>query len=455
MLWSSMKTPFFNPYFVSRVWSISWPTVIYALMETVVGMVDLYFAGFIGSEAVAAIGFSRQIFLVLMIGTMAITTGTITLMAQYYGAGEFNKASSVASHSFLLAVFAGILLGLGGFLLARPSLVVLGASREVLDHGVPYLKILMGGVIVIMINFSANSIFRALGDTKTPMRIVTVVNCINVVLTYLLTFGFWVIPPLGVKGIALGTVLARALGGVWAMGILMNPHRRVRLSLRPALEFQLIKRMLQIGLPSGFSGFFRNGARILFFRILAFTSAGTSAVAVASIGFQIRTLTILPALAVQVGTAALVGQSIGSNNVKEAESYGWTAAKLCLVVLIFLSLFLMIFPVWIVRFFSNVPEVIELAPIAIRFIALEQFCNCLSIVFSGALSGAGDTKPAMRYTIVSQWFMMLPLAVLLSMYPQTDTWGVWLAWGIAPIVQLILTVMRFASGRWKSIQATV
>ncbi len=449
-----MKFNLFNKYFLKRFWILAWPTVIYALLETGVGLADIYFAGFIGPEAVAAIGFSRQIFLILLIGTLSITTGTITLVSQYHGARNYESASAVAFHSFVLSLLAGIFFGVVGVALAYPSLYLMGAKDLVIEYGTGYLKVLLGGVIFLLINFCTNAIFRALGDSKTPLKIATIVNLLNIVFNYIFVFGFWFIPSFEVTGLAMGTILARVIGAIHSIKILVNKNRLVRLKFRTPIQLDIFRHLIHIGLPSGVSGFVRNGARILFFRLIASTVAGTAAVAAASIGFQFRLIAIMPSLAFQVATSALVGQSIGANKTKEAEAYGWTSIKFCSLIMAVLSLAVVIFPGMIVQFFSDSERVIDLGKIALRFIALEQFCNCVSIVASGALSGAGDTKPAMRYTILSQWFLMVPLAGILSYYTPLDIVGAWIAWGIAPVVQAILTIMRFAGGKWKTIKST-
>jgi putative MATE family efflux protein len=450
-----MKQRFYNPSILKRFWILAWPTVIYALLETGVGMVDIYFAGFIGPEAVAAIGFSRQIFLVLLIGTLSITTGTITMVSQYYGAHKYESASVVAYHSFLLSILAGIVFGLLGFLLARPSLVLMGAEDEVLRFGAGYLQILLGGVIFLLINFCTNAIFRALGDSKTPLKIAALINLLNILFNYMFMFGFWLIPPFGVSGLAIGTILARLIGSILSLRILTDRNRIVRLHYGATLQFSIFRQLIRIGLPSGVSGFVRNGARILFFRLIAGTAAGTAAVAAATIGFQFRLLAIMPSLAFQVAASALVGQSIGAKKLKEAEAYGWTSIQFCSLIMAFLSLLVFLFPTTIMQWFTDNLKVIALGQTALRFIALEQFCNSVSIVASGALSGAGDTKPAMHYTILSQWIIMIPLAAVLSFYTSLDIMGAWIAWGFAPVIQAILTIIRFKRGKWKEIKAAV
>jgi Na+-driven multidrug efflux pump len=148
-----------------------------------------------------------------------------------------------------------------------------------------------------------------------------------------------------------------------------------------------------------------------------------------------------------------VGQSLGQQDPKTAEAYGWTSTKLCSFIMAVVSVFLFLFPEMLIRIFTDSPKVIVLGVLSMRFLVIEQFCNCVSIVVSGALSGAGDTKPAMRYTILSQWMLMIPLAFFLSYFTPYDLVGAWIAWAIAPIVQMGLTLKRFYFGKWKTINA--
>ncbi|MBI1388886.1 MAG: MATE family efflux transporter [bacterium] len=447
-----MRNLGFDSTLLKPLLQISWPTVVYSLLETTVGLVDIYFAGYLGHEAVAALGFSRQIFLILMIGTIAITTGTITLISQNYGARRFARASAVAWHSLLVSIAAGLVLGVIGALMARTGLLALGAMPSVLYHGVPYLRILLSGVVFMMINFSTNAVFRAVGDTVTPLKIALLVNALNVVFDYVLLFGIGPLPAFGVSGIAVGTLLARAIGGALAIMILLSPQREVGIKPAFPLDWSVLRDIFHIGVPSGFSGFFRNGARILFIGILASTAIGTTAVAAAAVGFQIRMLTIMPALAFQVGTAALVGQSLGAGDVKRAEAYGWTAIQFISLVMAGAGCVFALWPQTIVSLFTNDPAVLHLAGITMRGIAVEQFCNCISIVAGGALAGAGDTHPSMRYTIFAQWGLMVPAAWLLAAYSPWTVYGAWLAWSIAPAVQSVLTVLRFWRGKWKTMR---
>jgi putative MATE family efflux protein len=436
-----------------RLWSMSWPTVLYSLLESAVGLTDIFLASFMGDPAVAAIGFSQQIYLVLMIGTLSITTGTITLVSQSFGARRYETASSLASHSLYLSIYAGLAIGAAGVLLAPFSLALLGAEGEALREGAAYLRVLMGGVVFLLIDFSANGIFRALGDTVSPLKISAQINVLNVLFSYAFMFGPGPFPACGVMGAAIGTVIARAAGAAIAIRKLTKARRQVRVSMRIRQNTSMFRGILNIGLPSGFAGFFRNGARILFFHVLATTALGTAAAAVASIGFQIRMFAIMPALAFQVAAAALVGHAIGARKIGLAEAYGWTAVKYGVAAISLESLLVFLFPGWIVGWFTDSAEIVAMGRTALRLIALEQLCSCASIIASGVLSGAGDTRPAMRYTIFSQWMLMLPVAYALAHYTPLGVDGAWMAWGFAPALQAYLTLRRFIRGHWKTLAA--
>ena len=444
--------PRIHPKAMSRLWKMAWPTVIYSIMEITVGLVDIFFAGFLNAEAVAAIGFCRQIFLVMMIGTLAITTGTITLIAQYYGAKRYERASAVAFHALLLSLAAGLVFGMVGVYTAKPALQLLRAEDLVLRYGTDYLHVLMGGVVFMLINFSTNAVFRALGDTKTPLKIALFINGFNAAFDYLFLFGFWIVPPLAVMEIAVGTILARAIGAMVSLWILLDRRRTVRIRIDTRLEPLLVQNLLQVGLPSGIAGFVRNGARLVFLGLIASTGAGTAAVAAAAIGFQIRLLVIMPALAFQVAASALVGQSLGAEKIQEAEEMGWTTILFCSAATAALSLGLALFPLPILRLFSDHADVLGWGGLTLRFIALEQFCSSVAIVASGALSGAGDTKPSMQYTMISQGLVLIPLAWVLEQMITPDVLGAWMAWGMAPMALMVLTVRRFMGGRWKTMR---
>jgi len=444
----------FDRELLARVWLLAWPTVVYSLLQTLVGLVDVYMVGRLGAQAIAAVGFSQQILMLIMIGALAVSTGTITLVAQFTGAREPRTADRVAGQSLLSMFALGLMMGLPGVFLSWRLLALMGAQGVVLEQGSAYMGLLLAGAPFMMLNFTVAAIFRGAGDTLTPLKIALAVNVINVVGNWLFIFGIGPFPELGVAGAAVGTIIARVVGAGVGITLLASGRYRIRCRFRGEggwVDLGLIRRMLKVGLPAAVQGFFRNGARVLFFRIVAGSVVGTAATAALTVGSRLRMLIIMPSLAFQVAAAALVGQSIGAKEVKQAEGVGWETVKLCSAIMAVMTALLCVFAAPLMAVFSNNSAVIAVGTTMLRFFAVGQFFSAISIASSGALVGAGDTRPPLYYTIISQWALMLPLAWAL-MHAGLDPLGAWVAWLIAPIVQAALTLRRFHSGKWKHIR---
>jgi len=439
---------------LATVWQLAWPTVLFSMSQSLLGLVDLFMVRSFGKGATAGLGFSLHLLMLVSTGALAVSMGTITLVAQFTGAENTKGASRVAGQSILMMFALGMLAALPGVLLSGRMLVLLGARGMALVYGKPYLMLMFWGGALFMVNFSVFAIFRGAGDTLTPLKIGLAVNVINIIGNWLFINGVGPFPMMAVAGAAVGTLVARFLGAVIGVSLLASGRYVVGIRFDGAkgrVNLPLIRRMLRVGLPAAIQGFFRNGARVLFLSIVAGSTLGATATAAYTIGGRLRMVTVMPALAFQVAAAALVGQSIGSGDLKRAEGAGWEAVKLCTLIMIPVTVLLCVFARPLVGIFQGDPEVIDVGTKMMYFFAVGQFFTAVAIVSSGGLVGAGDTRPALYYTIVSQWMIMLPLAWVL-MRLGLDPVGAWIAWFIAPIIQAVLTLLRFRSGKWKHIK---
>ena len=448
----------FDRDLLARVWQLAWPTVVYSLLQTLVGLVDIYMVGRLrpeGTEAIAAVGFSQQVLMLIMIGALGVNTGTITLVAQFVGADRRDQAGRVAGQALLSMFALGVAIGVPGLLWARQFLAFLGARGPALVQGTPYLRLMLVGSSLMMLNFAVAFIFRGAGNALTPLKIALGVNLINVVGNWLFIFGIGPFPRLGVAGAAVGTLLARAFGATVGIALLRTGWYRVRLRFGGGaglVDFSHIRRILNIGLPAAAQGFFRNGARVLFFRIVASSALGTTAAAALTVGSRLRMLTIMPALAFRVAAAALVGQSIGAKDWEQAEGFGRETVKLCTTIMGPVVMLLFVIAPRVIAVFSEDAGVIDVGTTMLRFLVVGQFFSAVSIASSGGLAGAGDTRPPLYYTIIGQWMVMLPLAWLLMKKASLDPEGAWVAFAVAPVLQAALTLRRFRSGKWKHIR---
>lgn len=441
-----------NPAHIFRhVWSIAWPVVIASLIDATEGMIDIFMVGKLGPAAISAIGMSRQIVFIFMVMAMSITSGTRTLIAQFFGAERHEEVGRTAQQALLMGGCLALVLGAISFALTEPALILLGAPDEVLVHAVLFLRLYFAGMIFMILHYVMSAIFGGVGDTRTPLKISVVVIIFKCITSYGFIFGAWGLPEMGVAGAAVGTIISRALGCVIGFGILTRGHSRVKLTwnwrMRP--DWNILKRMLDIGIPSGASGFFRNGARVLLYRVVAGTRQPTVALASLTMGFQIRMYAILPAIAFSIAGTALVGQRLGAGEVKAAEQYGAQTIRMGMVLIGLGSLGIWLFTEMIISFFTQAEPVILMGASMLRFFAVAQIFSALSIVVGGVLAGGGDTRPPLYYTLIGQWGIMLVFSYVLSHPLGWDVTGIWIAWLAGSAVQGVLTLRRYFKGTWK------
>ena len=436
-----------------RIWALAWPTLVYSVLELSLGVADFLMVRGLGSEATAAIGLNRQVTFLLESAALAVATGVITLVSQGVGAGDREQVDGAVRQSFRLVVLLGVPTTLVGYLASRPLLVALQASPETLAHGVPYLHIYFLGTLFLWASLVAAAVFRGTGDTLTPLKLAAGVSVLNIGLNYVFVFGTGAIPAYGVAGAAVGTVAARAVGAAIYLVLLVRgtPHARLRLLPSGGLDRGLVRRILRIGWPPALAAIARNGARVVYLALLGAVPLGASLHAAVGVGLQVRLVSVLPALAFQVAAATLVGQAVGARRYDLAHAVGQRTVFLLALIMagVVAVTFLLAEP--LAALFIVDPEVAALGATVLRWFAVAQFFSSLSIGTQGALTGAGDTKPIFRYTVVTQWGVLLALTASLLILVGWTPEGALLAWVAAPVLQLVLMQRLFRSGRWRTL----
>lgn len=437
-----------------RIWSLAWPTVVYNLLEMSLGMADLLMVRSFGQEATAAIGLNRQVTFLVEAAALAISTGVITLVSQGVGSRDRAQIEGTVRQSLSLVFLLGPLTMVAGYLASRHLLVLMHATPETILHGVPYLRVYFLGIIFLWVTSISAAILRGAGDAMTPLKLALGVSLVNIVLNYIFIFGAGPVASYEVMGAAMGTVAARAIGAVAYLALLLRGRGEVRLRLSPRweLDWVLIRRILRVGLPTALAGVLRSGARLVFLGIVGTSVLGVSIHAAVGVGLQVRLLSILPALAFQVATATLVGQAIGRGDIKEAEQLAHRSTLLLGILMSGVVGLTIVFARPLAAVFIVDEAAAALGAQVLRWFAVAQFFSSLSICTQGALAGAGDTQPFMRYTLATQVVIMLALTYLLMVVAGLDPVGALVAWTVAPAIQLVLMQARFRSGRWKTMR---
>lgn len=427
------------------------PIVLANLLTWAVGFADILMVSRLGEAALAGLGMANQIFFLVVILILAVTTGTMALVARFVGADDHRAASHVFRQSLLLAVAQSVLIGAGGFLLTPLLFRLLGATPEVAAAGGRYLGILLLGVAAPIVDFTIASTFRGAGDALTPLRTTAGAVALNIVGNYLLIFGPGPFPALGITGAAVSTVVSRACGAWWGWRRLQAGAGGLRLvpgSWAP--DWGTMRRVLRIGVPSALEGVLRAGSGVAFLGIIARTTAGPSAVAAHTVGLQLESFARMPSFALSVGATSLVGQRLGASDPVGAERAGWASLQVGAVLLTALGALLFLLARPVASLFSDDPVTVQLAIRYLRILALAQPVFMVAVVMAGALRAGGDTTFPMLVSFLSGWLFLLPaaygLAVILHLGPE----AAWLAQAANYLISALLLVFRFRAGHWRS-----
>ena len=206
---------------------LSWPAILRQFLQSIVGVVDVMMIGRLGAAAIAAVDMANRLVFVLIGTLMAMTIATTALVAHNIGAGNRKMANHIMWQSLLGGLLLAVILAVGGMLGARRMLELMMILMDevdpfVLAEGTQYLRIVLASMVVALPMMVINAVLQGLGDMKTPLYIMIISNIVNVLLNYLLIFGIWIFPEMGVRGAAWGTALARLAGAVIGLFVLLR-----------------------------------------------------------------------------------------------------------------------------------------------------------------------------------------------------------------------------------------
>ncbi|MCX7591598.1 MAG: MATE family efflux transporter [Kiritimatiellae bacterium] len=424
------------------------PMLIGAVLQDLQTLIDLYWVGRLGSEAVAAISLSGVTLMTLMPVVMGLTAGTVAMVSRRTGAGLADEAAGVAGESLVLAGILGATLGGVGWTLAGRICSLLGAAPDVAPLAGAYLRIIFLGSFTVFLLFVGNSILQAAGNTVVPMLAMMFANMLNLVLDPILIFGLLGCPRMEVRGAALATVISQFAAAVLVISLLAIGPLHVRVAIRWARP--LSRRVLQIariGLPGSGQMLARSLMALVLMSTVA--SCGTAAVAAYGIGLRLHGIILMPAFALGGAAATLVGQNLGARQPGRAARAAWLAVGIDEVIMICAALLLAALAPRLVGFFDKNPSVIATGSSYLRTTSGFYVFAALGIVLGRALQGAGDPVAPMVSTIFSLWGLQVPLAKYWSTRFTPATQGIWWAIVVATITHGTLMAGWFLLGRWK------
>lgn len=432
---------------------LSWPIVLGAFLNWIMGVADIKMVGALGPEAIAAVGQSQGVIWVIMAIIFAIATGTQVLTARYRGAQRMDRVAEVTRQSIIVSVIAGLLLIPLGIWLGPIALTHLGVSPEVLADGTAYTRAYFWGSIGLMINFMVASALQGAGDTITPMLMLIWINIVHIALEYMMIFGYGPFPAMGVAGAAWAVVASRGLAAVVIIWIVTSGRYAIKVPIRHSwrIDWGIWQKMFFIGVPSSLQGLVRNIGYLALAAILNHTYARDFAVSGHTAAGQWGALGVFVGLAMMTAAMTAVGQNMGAGNPLRAERSCWSVVWISSITTAILGGLCIVFGKPLIGFFTTDAQSLYWGWWALILLSVSLPFATISMAFSGALRGAGDTWSPLWATVVGTLFLGPAVAYVLALVLGMGPIGAWLGLAISMLAQALFTGAIFKRGKWKKI----
>ncbi len=439
---------------VTKVLLLSWPIVLTHLLQTAVSVADIWMVGKLGAQELAAVGIARSVMFVLIPLSFAVAMGVQILVAQYCGRQEMEKADRVVKQGIIAATMMSVLIVTPvGLLISGWLMRALGATPEVVEHGVPYLQLLFAGVVFMVLSFVITAALQGAGDTITPLLLMLVTNALNIVINYVCIFGVGPVPAMGVTGAAVGTLTSRILAAI--AGILILSSGRFALTVNWVgkwyVRWRLWPRMFGLGVPMSVQGITRNLGFMALIKVLSLTAAGMYAVSAFTVAGQVRMVTAMVGLALMSGATTAVGQNYGARNLRRVVRANWLSAGIAAGISTVAAVLYAVFSTQIVASFNAHAEVIRIGSQALILLAISEPFLTAGMSISGSLRGTGDTMSPLWISIATITVLGPLLSYLLAIPAGMGTVGVWIGYDIGVIARFFLLAWQWQRGKWREL----
>ncbi len=428
------------------------PMMLEMALESVFAVADLFWVGRLGSNALAAVGFTESLLTLIFAVGAGLSTSITALVARRIGENDQKRAAVDAAQAIAVGLLISVVLAAPLYIFAPELLALVGATAPVVHIGTTYARIALstsGVIILISLN---NAIFRGAGDAAFAMRVLWIANLINLVLDPLLIFGVGPFPKLGVAGPAVATLIGRSSGVLYQFYRLIKGTDRFRIGFEHiCLNLREMSQFVRISASGILQFLLEQGSWLGIVRVVSLF--GPSAIAGYTIAFRIVGFVLLPSMGLSNAAATLVGQHLGANLPDRARSSVWRTGLWNLAFLGSLSLALIAFAPFFVGLFTHDPSVKKTAVEGVRFFSYGNVLFSFGMVFLQAFNGAGDTLTPTFINLFGFWMLEIPLAWFLGRHTALKMEGIFVAIFIAQTVAVSISGFLFVRGRWTKAKA--
>ena len=437
--------------------SLAWPTMLEQLMQTAVQYIDTAMVGSLGTQATAAVGATTTINWLISSSTVALSIGFLAFVSQACGSGDRQKAVRASSQAVLITLVIGILFTAATLSLSGIIPVWMQVDESIQELASAYFFILYTPMLFRTATIIFGTLLRAVGDSKTPMRVGIWVNVINIILNFLLIYPtrnyFGIMVPgagLGVIGAAIASAVAFAYGGI-AITVALWKHPMISprgQSLKP--DWKILKPCLRVALPNALQRFGTSLGYVAFAAMI--NSLGDVSTAAHTIANTVESAFYIPGYGMQSAAATLAGNALGARDEKRIKDLGRMILTIEIFLMILSGGMLFVFAPNMMQLFSKDQEVILLGSIVLRMVAVSEPFYGVSIIIEGMLQGMGKTMMPFVCNIMGMWGVRILGTLMCTQFLGMGLVSAWACMIAHNMLLFVLFVTYYRSGRWNPLR---
>lgn len=435
------------------------PVLIEQFFIVIMGVVNTMLASNLGPESISAIGMVDSISFIIISVFGALAVGGTVVVAQYTGRGERLQANKAAAQALLSCLAISLAITALIFLFQEPLLQLLysEADTTVMINALAFMRINLWSYLPLALISVAFGILRGAGDTRTPMVVSIIMNLINVILSYILIYGFSLnIGPIsinttafGIDGAAAGISLARLAGAALILIPLIKGSKDIQISRYDLFSYDksMQKRIFSLGVPAGAEQLMFNGGKLILQTFIV--GLGTASMAANAITNSVNGLILIPGNALVIAATTLTGQLIGKGQPKEAKKHLKFLVLSASAAMLVLSMIILPLLKLIIGLYTKDIETARLSYIVlVSSLIAQPLLWSASFVMPGGLRGAGDVSFTMIVSIISMWVMRIVLGYVFAIVLQIGILGIWLSMYADWIFRSTFFALRIRGKKW-------
>jgi putative MATE family efflux protein len=430
------------------LFSLLWPLVIEQILAVTVGAADTMMVSTVGEFAVSAVNIIDNINNLLIIAFTALSTGGAVVVSQYIGRRDPKNSCTASRQLVYIVLLVSLFITAIALPLRRPLIALIYGNIEadVMDAASTYFFITALSYPALALYNANAALFRAAGNSKVPMRIMVLINIMNIGGNLLLIFVF----RLGVTGAAISTLVSRIAAAAITF-VMLNRNRTSPISLAGFLNFRLIPSMirniLNVGIPSGLESSMFQIGRLMTQRI--FTLFGTGAIAANAIASVVNSFSFMPGMAFGMALLTIVGQCVGAGDYTAAKRETAKIMKMAYITLVIISAAIFICMEPLIGLFRLSPEAHDMAKTFLRIHCISMALGWpMSFALPNALRAAGDARYVMIIATITMWTIRVSAAYIITFVFGLGPVGVWIAMGLDFVARGTSYYLRWVRGKW-------